>query len=127
VAEHEGLTLREANLEQADASYYRIPLGVHNLNAPVEWNDLVTGRGTISVFLRSEVLESDEYTLYVFSHEVFELRELEAEFQRRGGAMTYRELAYLIEPALGGAIHQSAVRHGDELVQRLREERGLET
>jgi hypothetical protein len=47
--------LREANLERADARYYRISLGDHNLDALVEWNELLTEWGIISVVLRPRI------------------------------------------------------------------------
>jgi hypothetical protein len=125
VAEHEGLTLREAGLEDADAIYFRIDLVLLAQSQFVEWEELTIG-GKIPIFLREEVLESEEHTPYVFSHEFFELSELKKQFDEAGGRMTYRRLAYLIEPTLGGAIHENAVQYGDDLVQQLREERGLE-
>lgn len=127
VAEHEGFTIREAKLENEDARYFRFDIDYLNIDAEVKWNRLTTRNGTIPVFLRSEVLESEEHALYVIAHEVFELTELKIEFPRRGGSMTYRAIAFLIEPELDGAIHENAVRRGDELVRRLREERGIET
>ena len=119
VAEDEGLTPREAGLEWddehgrvcgADASYFRIRVDVHNLGARVKWDQLKTALETITIALRAEVLESEEHAIYVISHELFELGELKIVFEERGGSMTYRELADLIEPALGGAIHENAVR-----------------
>jgi hypothetical protein len=126
VAEQEGLSFREAGLENADAMYYRTDLSAIAQSQFVSWESLTTG-GKINVFLRAEVLESEEHTLYVFSHELFELAELKKHFEAVGGEMTYRQLAYLIEPSLGGAIHENAVRHGDGLVKQVRIERGLES
>jgi hypothetical protein len=135
VAEHEGLTLRAAGLEgedengptHADARYFRISIDSTNVDASTSWERLRTGLGKISVCLRAEVLESDEHCLYVFSHESHELTKLKEQFDQRNGWMTYREMALLIEPRLGGAIHEEAVRFGDELVRQLRTERGIES
>ena len=133
VAEAEGLTLREAGLEwqegngagSADAIYFRMRLDPYNARTRIQWKALRTESGTTSIFLREEVLASADHTLYVVSHELFELRALRLVFEQRGDAMTLRELADLIEPQLGGPIHQDAVRHSDELVRRFRVEGGF--
>ena len=126
VAEHEGWTLREAGLEDADARYFRFPLDDNDRDSPIKWEKLLNDQGKVPVFLRAEVLESDEHLLYVISHEFFELAELKRVFEERSGWMTYEALAHLIEPRLGGAIHEAAVSRSDDLVHRLREERGVE-
>jgi hypothetical protein len=134
VAEHEGLTLREAGLEweddtglrTADAIYFRGRLGVENAFTPITWETFEIKRGRVSVCVRAEVLRSLDHILFVFSHEIFELRELKSEFRRRGGSMPNRSLAHLIDPRLDGAIHERAVQYSDELVRQFRQERGLD-
>jgi hypothetical protein len=135
VAKHDGLTLREVGLEWndergrggADAIYFRANPGTFYPHALVRWNRLQTLRGTIPIFVRAEVLRSEDHTLYVLSHELFELRELKSVFQKRGGSMTFRELADLVNPDIGGPIHQAAVQQADLLVQRFRAERGFDS
>jgi hypothetical protein len=126
------LSLREAGLErsgpggveQADAQYFGFTLSAKNKRDPLQWEELKAGAGKIPVFLRAEVLRSEEHALYVISHELFELGELRRLFA--SGPMTYERLAYLIEPKLGGLIHRDAVEYGDSLVGALRRERGVE-
>ncbi len=125
VPEDEGLTLEESGLADADAMYYRIDQAPQNAGFPVYWNELLTNRGQITVFLRREVLRSDEHCLYVLSHEIFEIRELKRVFLQNGGALTFRRLCNLIDPQFHGAIHEAAVLHGDALVENLRKERGI--
>ncbi len=134
VAEHQGLSLREAGLEWvdengaggADALYYRMRLTPHNIDDPIQWEEFVTASGIIPVVLRGEVLCREDHTLYVMAHELFELHALRLVIESRGGTITRRDLAFLIEPRLGGTIHVDAVRHADELVRQYRTERGLE-
>jgi hypothetical protein len=131
VAEHEGFSLREAGLEradadgveQADAQYFSFTLSFNNKDDLLQWDELRNPGGKIPVFLRAEVLQSEEHALYVISHELFELGELRRLFA--SGPMTYERLAHLIEPKLGGPVHRDAVEHGDSLVGRLRRERGI--
>jgi hypothetical protein len=125
VPEDEGLTLEESGLADADAMYYRIDQAPQNAGFLVYWNELLTNRGQITVFLRREVLRSDEHCLYVLSHEIFEIRELKRVFLQNGGALTFRRLCNLIDPQFHGAIHKAAVLHGDALVENLRKERGI--
>jgi hypothetical protein len=135
VAEHEGLKLRQAGLEWddgrgrggADASYFRAEPGTFDPHALVRWDRLQTLRGTIPIVVRAEVLRSEDHTLYVLSHELFELRELKSEFKGRGGAMTFRERADLVNSDFGGPIHQAAVMQADLLVQHFRAERGFDS
>ena len=91
----------------------------------MNWNELLTKRGQITVFLRREILRSDEHCLYMFAHEIFEIRELKSVFLQNRGALTFRRLCNLIDPQFNGAIHEAAVLHGDALVERLRKERGI--
>ncbi len=133
VAEDWFSSLREAVLERhdefgtwgADAVYFRNRLALHNVHDAIQWERLQTTSGKISIFVRREVLKSEDHTLYVFSHELHELRELRSEFEGRGGSMLVRAFAELIEPRLGGPIHTEAVRFADELVRRFRVERGF--
>ena len=77
------------------------------------------------MFLRREVLRSDEHCLYALAHEIFEIRELKKVFLQNEGALTFRRLCNLIDPRFNGAIHEAAVLHGDALVESLRKERGI--
>jgi hypothetical protein len=52
---------------------------------------------------------------------------LKSEFKGRGGAMTFRELADLVNSDFGGPIHQAAVMQADLLVQYFRAERGFDS
>jgi len=84
VPEDEGLTLEESGLADADATYYRIDQAPPNVGFPVYWNELYTNRSQITVFLRREVLRSDEHCLYVLADEIFEIRELKRVFLKKG-------------------------------------------
>ncbi len=125
IPQDQGLTLEESGLANADAIYFRTDQAPQNVEFPIYWNELLTKRGQIPVFLRREVLQSDEHCLYVFAHEVFEIRELKNIFLKSGGALSFRRLCNLIEPRFNGAIHEAAVLHADTLVETLRKERGV--
>jgi hypothetical protein len=120
-----GCTLAESGLSNADAIYYRIDQAPENADAFVHWDQLLSNRKQLPIALRKEVLWSDEHCLYVFSHEVFEISQLKKVFSENGGAITFRRLGHLIDPALDRAIHEDAVSYGDALVEKLRKERGI--
>jgi hypothetical protein len=115
---------RDGGLLKADAYYFRSDVGLYNVDSLIAWEDF-TVRGKVPVIVREEVLRSDEHALYVFSHEIFEIQELKRVVDLSGGAISLRRLAQLIDPVLDGSIHKEAVRYGDSLVRKLREERGI--
>ena len=121
VAEHEGLTLEECGLARADAVYYRIDQPVINADDQIEWSDLERN-GKVPVWLRAEVLESEDHVLYVFAHEIFEIQQLKKILLQTRGSLSFRRLNYLVDPENDGAINADAVRYGDALVEKLRRE-----
>ncbi len=122
VAEHEGLTLEECGLASADAMYYRSDQTGATADFLIRWDDL-TIRGRVPVWIREEVLRSEDHSLYVCSHEVFEIRQLKRAIAHAGGSISLRRLCSLIDPAYNGAIHHDAVRYSDRLVEKFRRER----
>jgi hypothetical protein len=124
VAEEEGVAPEDCGLANADAMYYRIDQSPLNADFPVTWGDF-TVRGKVPVWLRREVLRSEDHSLYVFSHEIFEIRQLKKVIADSGGGSTLRRLCYLIDPAHNGATHLDAIRSSDALVDKLRKEWGI--
>jgi hypothetical protein len=118
VAEHEGLSLQECGLAGADATYYRTDEQVTNADFRIDWSDLER-KGRIPVWIRAEVLESEDHVLYVFSHEIYEIKQLKRVFLQNKGSLSLRRLSYLIDPENDGAIHADAVNYSDDLVEKL--------
>jgi hypothetical protein len=123
VAEHENLAPEGCGLATADATYFRTDQLIANAGLSIVWSTL-ENHGKVPVWIRAEVLESDEHTLFVFSHEVYEIKELKKTFRANGGRLTLRRLNALISPDSNGAIHNNAVRYADSLVGILRREQG---
>lgn len=65
------------------------------------------------------VFESDEIIVAVLGHEMHELNGLRCLFEEKGGAMTYRQLHYLISPGVKGNLHDQAWDVADQLVSAM--------
>lgn len=79
--------------------------------------------GKVMVRMKRSVLESDEAILAILGHEMHEVSALLEIFEHRP-TIEGRELAMLISPQYGGTLHLEAWDIADQLVRKLREEKG---
>lgn len=117
----EGIMLPQPVLE-GDAVYatygdFRIGYGVKN-----QWKSLYR-RNKILVKIRSDVFESDEAIVAVFTHEFYELNRLREMFAAANGVMRGEIIWDLIAPYRPGNLHSKAWDLADAAVQRMREVR----
>ena len=125
VEEDEAFQLRK-NGERVDAKYFEakdVPEG-----ESIYWDHSNALRSVVSrdfggvvVNISQAIMGSDERFLHVVAHEVFEIEDLKAIFDERGGEMPVARFYELTEPLTTAKnLHWFAWEKADTLIERIR-------
>ncbi len=87
-------------------------------NKMFTWNDLAPG-GRVRIWIRPEILGSDEAITAVLAHEFHEINALRQIFKERG-SMSAAQLREFIDPRAGGFLHEEAWDVSNELLRAMR-------